>query len=307
MSSNPFRLGLFARLKQAASAETTSAAANALFGPTVDRHGKYFQGLKQDLNEADMDVLYRTYVSKIFLYTIGAFFLAMLGGGIYTLSVGATTYQIVRYSVGMPLAVSILVFAFMFMYPGQKAKRRKRAIDESLPFAVNHLSAIATSGIPPSSMFQLLSTFDEYGGISREAGEISRKVNVFGEDFTTAIREVAESSPSEEWSELLYGILSTVETGGNLEDYLKEKAEEALFEYKMEREKEIERLSTYASFYTAILIAAPVFLVTILSVMNLLGGQLMGFAIRDLMWMGVHVIIPVINTLFILFLGLKVD
>ncbi|MFB6147286.1 MAG: hypothetical protein ABEJ66_00225, partial [Candidatus Nanohaloarchaea archaeon] len=74
-----------------------------------------------------------------------------------------------------------------------------------------------------------------------------------------------------------------------------------------EREKEIERLSTYASFYTAILIAAPVFLVVILSVMNLLGGRLMGYAIRDLMWLGIHVVIPVINTLFIIFLAIKVD
>jgi hypothetical protein len=88
---------------------------------------------------------------------------------------------------------------------------------------------------------------------------------------------------------------------------LDQKAEEALFDYKMQREKEIERLSTYASFYTAILIAAPVFLVTILSVMNLLGGQLMGFAIKDLMWMGVHILIPSLNILFILFLGLKVN
>jgi len=102
-------------------------------------------------------------------------------------------------------------------------------------------------------------------------------------------------------------MLSTVETGGNMEDFMKSKADEALFDFKLEREKEIERLSTYASFYTAILIAAPVFLVVILSVMNLLGGQLMGFAIRDLMWMGVHIIIPVINTLFIIFLAFKVN
>jgi flagellar protein FlaJ len=156
-------------------------------------------------------------------------------------------------------------------------------------------------------MFELLNTFEEYGGISNEAGEISRRVNVFGEDLTTALRDVAERSPSDDWSEVLYGIISTVETGGSLKSYLQEKADEAIFEYNMEKEKEIERLSTYASFYTAILIAAPVFLVVTLAVMNLLGGQIAGFAIRDLMWMGVHVAIPVINSLFVIFLAITVD
>ncbi len=305
--SDPFQSSFRARIKRAMQTDNTAAAANALFGPTVDSHSEYFEDLKTDMKKAGMDVLFRTYVSKMFLYTIVTFILAMVSGIFYTFINSPAPQTALRLIVGMPFALSILVLGGMYMYPSQVAKRREKNIDENLPFALNHLSAIATSGIPPSSMFQLLQGFKEYEGIAQEAGEISRRVNVFGEDLTTALREVAERSPSEDWTEVLYGILSTVETGGNLDDFLKEQADEALFDYKMEREREIERLSTYASFYTAILIAAPVFLVVILAVMNLLGGQLMGFAIRDLMWLGVHIIIPVINILFIIFLTIKVD
>jgi flagellar protein FlaJ len=307
MSSDPFQSSIIGRIKRAGKTDSVSAAANALFGPTVDQNSEYFLDLKQSLQKADMDVLYRTYVSEIFLYTTFTLIIGIIGGSIYSITNGFGILKAMRYVFGMPLAIAIAVFGLMYVYPSQKAKRRKNNIEENLPFAMNHLSAIATSGIPPSSMFELLANFDEYGGISQEAEKVSRRVNAFGEDFTTALREVAERSPSDEWDEVLYGILSTVETGGSLEDFLKEKADEALFQFKIEREKEIERLSTYASFYTAILIAAPVFLVTILSVMNLLGGQILGFAIRDLMWIGVHVLIPILNTLFILFLGLKVN
>lgn len=307
MSDNPFKTSLSERLKRALNADSTAGAANALFGPTVDKYGDQFEDLKDDLKKANMDVLFRTYVSQIFLYSLMAFILGFIGGVIYTVINALPPLEAVRFIIGVPLGLAVVIGFVMYSYPSQKAKRRKKNIDNNLPFALNHLSAISTSGIPPSSMFQLLHQFKEYGGISEEAGEISRRVNVFGEDFTTALREVADNSPSEEWSEVLYGILSTVETGGSLEDFLKEKAEEALFEYKMEREREIEKISTYASFYTAILIAAPVFLVVILSVMNLLGGQLFGFAIRDLMWLGIHIVIPLINTLFVFFLTLKVE
>jgi len=306
-SGDPFSSSFFERLKQASQTENISAAANALYGPTVDTYGEYFEDIKTDLKQANMDVLYRTYVSKMFLYSTSIIVLGFMAGLLYSIQMGLPPIQLIRYTIGAPIAAGLLVFGAMYLYPSHKAKQRKKSIDTNLPFALNHLGAIATSGISPTAMFELLNTFEEYGGISNEAGEISRRVNVFGEDLTTALRDVAERSPSDDWSEVLYGIISTVETGGSLKSYLKEKADEAIFEYNMEKEKEIERLSTYASFYTAILIAAPVFLVVVLAVMNLLGGQIAGFAIRDLMWMGVHVIIPVINGLFVIFLAITVD
>ena len=307
MSSDPFNSSFIEKLKQASKTNNVSAAANALFGPTVDKYGEQFESLKGDLQEADMDVLYRTYVSKMFLYSSFGFILGMIGGVSYVLTGDITLTNMVRFGFGVPVSLALVIFGFMYLFPSQQAKRRKKRIDDNLPFALNHLGAIATSGIPPKSMFELLNPFEEYGGISEEAGEISRRVNVFGEDLTTALKQVAEKSPSDDWSEVLYGIVSTVETGGDLESYIQEKAEEAMFDYNQQRQKEIEKLSTYASFYTAILIAAPVFLVVILAVMNLLGGTIAGFAIRDLMFLGVHVLIPVINTLFVIFLALAVD
>ncbi|PSG99681.1 MAG: hypothetical protein BRC28_03455 [Nanohaloarchaea archaeon SW_4_43_9] len=307
MSSNPFNSGILERIKQAFETDNLDAAANAVFGPTVDKYGEELEDLKNDLQKADMDILYRTYVSKMFLYSSLAFILGLIAGISFIIYGSISAPEAVRYLFGVPLAFSLATFGFMYLYPSQKAKRRKKNIDENLPFALNHLGAIATSGIPPKSMFELLNTFDEYEGISDEAGEISRRVNVFGEDLTTALKQVAEKSPSEDWAEVLFGIVSTVETGGDLKSYLQEKSDEALFEYNQQRQREIQKLSTYASFYTAILIAAPVFLVVVLAVMNLLGGTIGGFAIQDLMWLGVHVIIPAINALFVVFLALTVD
>lgn len=305
--SNPFENSIAHRLSRAYKTENLDAAANALFGPTVDAYGEYFEDLKTDLRQANIDVLYRTYVSKMFLYATLASIFSIGAGLIYGIQNGAGILGLIRYTIGLPIVVFIAVFAIMYYFPSNRASKRRKQIDENLPFALNHLGAIATSGIPPSSMFELLNSFEEYGAISDEAGEVSRRVNVFGEDLTTALREIAERSPSDDWAEILYGIVSTVETGGNLESYLQEKADEALFEYNMEREKDIEKLSTYASFYTAILIAAPVFLVVVLAVMNLLGGTIAGYKIRDLMWMGVHVVIPGINALFVIFLSLTVE
>lgn len=307
MTGDPFRTGMVERLKRVSTADSTAAAANALFGSFVDSHSESFEGVKENLRMADINVLYRTYVAEMFLFSIVGSLVAMGAGLFYVHRTGFELLRALRLGFGMPVAVGVIIFFLMYMYPKQVAESRRKDIEKNLPFAINHLSAISTSGIPPSNMFELLSRFDEYGGIATEAEKVSRRVNAFGEDFTTALREVADRSPSQDWKDILYGILSTVETGGSLEDFLKQKAEEELFEYRIEKEKEIERISTYASFYTAILIAAPVFLVTVFSVMNLLSAQIAGFSIRNLMWIGVHIIIPTINLMFLLFLGLKVN
>lgn len=307
MSSNPFKSSFTERLAQAAKTDNMDAAANALFGPTVDRFKGKFEDLQKNIRESNMDILFRTYVAKMMLFSASGLVAGVFFGAIYAFSTGATLIKSIQYIVGFPIALSVSIFGFMYLYPSQRARSRQKEIDENLPFALNHLGAIATSGIPPKSMFELLNSFEEYGGISREAGEISRRVNVYGEDLTTALKEVAKKSPSDDWSEVLYGIISTVETGGDLKSFIKEKADESIFEYNQERQKEIEKLTTYASFYTALMIAAPVFLVVVLAIMNLLGGNIGGFAIRDLMWLGVHIIIPGLNLLFVVFLALTVD
>jgi len=84
--------------------------------------------------------------------------------------------------------------------------------------------------------------------------------------------------------------------------YLKNSAKEALFNYRLKREHYLSTLSTYADLYTAVMIAAPLFFISILSVMSLIGGKLMGMQITDAMKIGVYGVMPMLNILFILFL-----
>jgi len=64
----------------------------------------------------------------------------------------------------------------------------------------------------------------------------------------------------------------------------------------------MQTLSTYADFYTAVLIAAPLFFVSVLSVMSLVGGSVFGLSIPNAMRIGVYAMIPLMNIMFILFI-----
>ncbi len=307
--------GTVSRLRRAVRADTMAGAANALFGGVADRVGPYFSDLETDLEEADMRILFRTYLSQMFLAMT---FAAV--GALGLVAVLALTMELPLMLVGvltvfLPLTVMLFVFMVMYFRPSWRATHRARDINRNLPFALNHMSAVSGSGVPPSTMFQLLVNFDEYGEIASEAEKIVTRVDAFGEDVSTAIRDVAEHTPSDDLRDIFYGMVSTSETGGSLEDYLSERSERALFDYRIKREKEIKRLTTFASFYTAILVAAPLFLVTILAILEVIGGSVLGFPIKascgfigailgecpiGIIDIGAFILIPVLNVLFII-------
>ncbi|MCJ7478596.1 MAG: type II secretion system F family protein [Candidatus Nanohaloarchaeota archaeon QJJ-7] len=305
------------RIHRSLKAETFPGASNALFGGVSDILIDYLDDLEEDLQRANSDILHRTYISEILM------------GGLLALMAGLGISLVVTFTYSPPIVfglllilllpwvLALIVTAFMYVYPSWKARNRARDINRNLPFALNHMSAIAGSGVPPSSLFELLVKFEEYGEIATEADEMVTRVKVFGDDATTALRDVAQMTPSDDLREVFYGMVSTMETGGSLKDFLDERSDRALFNYRMRREKEIDRLSTFASFYTALLVAAPLFLVTILAVLETIGGGLFGYPIKSrcgfigalmgqcpmgVIDVGAFIAIPIANILFIIVL-----
>jgi flagellar protein FlaJ len=205
-------------------------------------------------------------------------------------------------SVFAPVMTSSVVFVILYLYPIQKSSSMRNSIDNSLPFALAHMSAIASSGIPPEFMFELLTGFGEYGEVSRQAGLIVRNIKTFGMSSVNAIADVANRTPSPAFRQVLMGMHSTIEKGGNLTTYLDEMSERSLFDYRIKRENYAKTLSTYADFYAAVLITAPIMMIVVLGVMSIIGGDIMGFAANDLIFLMTWVMVPLMNIAFIAFL-----
>ena len=284
------------------------AIATKLLGPLVDRYSQYFDLLKINLPKANIKVPFRVYLSLAFFLITVVFFLSFaLTFVIFTIFQRSLITRIF-YSVVTAMLITVLEFVFIFYYPIEKASGRRRNIETNLPFVITHMGALSESGIPPYVMFRLISAFKEYGEISKEMEKIVRNIDVFGLDPITAIKEVAERTPSEEFKQLLLGFITTTESGGNIKLYLKEVGQQAMFEWRSKREKFIRFLDTFSEFYTGILIAAPLFLISLLSVMAMIEPNVGGWSILDLTKISTYVIVPAINVGFILFLqGIEVE
>lgn len=272
-----------------------------LFGKTADRLSDNFLSLKQSLITADAKVLFRTYLCLMFFLSLIAFTVTFFMTLVFSIYMRLDIIFIILGLIIMPSFFASLTFFLIYAYPVSITQNRKRDIDANLPFAITHMAAVAESGAPPLTIFKILSKFKEYGEISREFGKITRNVEVFGLDEITALRQTITKSPSSEFKDVLEGMLTAIQTGGSLKGYLVEEAGKAMFEYTVRREKYNQLLSTYADLYTALLIAAPMIFVVVLSILSVLGGDVLGLTIDQLMTYGIGSLIA-LNAIFLIFL-----
>lgn len=262
----------------------------------------FFKKVYNNLRSANIKILSNTYVNMMVFYTGLALIISLIVGLAVSSFMGILSLTLFLKTLFTSIVISFVVFTLFYTYPTTRTASRRRSIDSNITFAIQHMSAVASSGVPPVNMFRLIASSTEYGEVSVETEKVVEYVELFGYDLITAIRSVAAVTPSSKLKEFLDGMISTVESGSELTKYLNEKANESLSTYQTERKRYIETIATYSDIYTGIMIAAPLFFIAALSLVNMLGGAIAGINVNTLITLGTYIIIPLLNIFFMIFL-----
>ena len=273
-----------------------------------------FQKLERDLVKANLDYAPTGYVSMILFTTI----LSMLIGGFLFLfflffNVEATAPFIARTADTIDVRfmkvfwilfiIPIGTFAAMYLYPSLERKSAEGKIDIELPFAAIHMAAISGSMINPIKIFEIVINTKEYPAIEKEFTKILNNINVYGSDLVGALKDGAKNTSSKKLSEMLNGLSTTINSGGDLPKFFDKRSQTLLFEYKINREKSSKAAETFMDIYISVVIAAPMVLMLLLMMMKIsgLGLNISVSAITLIMVLGV----TMINIVFITFLHVK--
>ena len=287
--------------------EDLKGLSTSWFGNIADRYPEEFSIVRDNLAKADIRITYRTYTSIVIFMSLLSFVFGVVISLAALSIIEIPLFLKIIYVFFVSVIFSLITFITLVFYPMQRASARKAEIENNLPFLLTHMGAVTESGIPPYVIFRLISQFAEYGEASKEIKKIVRNIDRFGIDPLTAVKNVAEKTPSDELKQVLLGFVTTTEAGGNLRTYLKIAGDQAVFNWRMKREKFLQQLTTYAEFYTGILIAAPLLIIALFAVMNIIQPTMAGYSIFDLMRLSIYILVPVLNIVFLLFLrGIEV-
>ncbi len=261
--------------------------------PKIEEHMTYFESTVLDLKKAGMKISILEYMSTALMTSILVFIIEFPMVFIITLFI--PNFSVIMgfiFSFSISIVFSVGIFFFFYMYPSMSSSSRKKSIDFSLPFATLYMATVSGGNAPPKAMFKILSKFAEYGEITKEATEITRNVEIFGMSLNEAIRRAADKSPSEEFKELLWGIDTTLTSGGNLSEYLHGKARIFIQNYKRMMKEYAQKISMMLEIYVTLIVVGSIFFIVVSSMMSAFGAGMMDMI--------------VIAQFFVIFLGLPV-
>ncbi len=175
--------------------------------------------------------------------------------------------------VPVPFVAGAMMYLLANVLPDLRATTRARDINAKLPYALNYLSTMAAAGATPEQVFSSLAKQPIYGSVAHEAAWVTRDVNLLGTDIVTALSRASERSSSAKWQDLLQGAITALTSGGDLKTYFAQKADQYTFENRQDQKRFLEGLGVLAESFVTVVVAAPLFLIVILSVMTSLGGS----------------------------------
>jgi len=265
----------------------------------VKKYPHFFNELNIKLRLANIQIFSSTYLSIAILSSLASILLTFI---IFFLLFLPKTFMGYFSLIIFSLVMPFLVFTGFYLYPQLIIGSRARAIKNEIPFALIHMSAVAGSGARLIDMFAMLLETKEYPALSREVKRLINYVNLLGYNLTTALKAVSQDTPSEEFRETLNGLASTIETGGDLKQYLRDKANDSLNTYRLTRKKYVDTVATYSEIYTAILIVAPLLFLIILAIISGIGqGEIAGVSIDAMQKIGIFFLLPLLNIGFLIF------
>ena len=239
-----------------------------------------FEPIKPLLHKADLFMPLEEYVATAlltitltlpFVFLITRLFLIDLYG---VIPIIATVLSI----IAMVIMAGVIMLGFI-IYPSYIVDNIKRNIELNIPYAATHMATVAGTGVPIYLIFKIIGDFPEYGEISKECRRIARNIQAFGYDTVTALSEVATETPSPSLKDLLWGIVAITRTGGDLRDFLIERARMYMENQKNLESEYLDSLELMAEMYTTLFVAGPVLVVVMGTIMGSMGSLPIGLEI----------------------------
>lgn len=245
--------------------------------------GKYFESrikegkmdnfdrvLKQSGYEGSIRLYLGMMVFGYILATVLTFLLSLVSI-LILVSANEDAMLLMILSIPGSMIICLIIPAYGVYYPKYKISERQRKIDSALPTIASYMSAMASSGVPPTEIFASMEEERISAEFSLEISRINRDIHILGLDILQAMRQAARRAPSDKLAGFFEGISATITSGGDLQFYLATETK-TLMKMKEEESKAIiEQLGVLSEIFMVLGVVAPLFFIIMVAIMSVLG------------------------------------
>lgn len=241
-------------------------------------------------------------MSRTEFYSQAAFivFLSVIIAAATDIIVIASNPHLAFLSLAISFLLVVAVLAIAMETPNTLIRTRRRRIDSVITIAAGFFATMSSADIPIDIIIRDLGESRQYGEISREARSIWIRTELFGMDIISSIKDSIKNSPSQRFSEFLQGIVTSVNSGGDLKQYFISKASQYQSELSTLIKHNSNSMGILAESFVTVGVAFPLILLIIVGIVAFLSPTSPGGLINFLIII-VALIIPVILAIFAYF------
>ena len=227
--------------------------------------------MQDNLSKAAVKITFEAYLGLMVFSTILSVGLGF-GVSLLIFSIRLPLIPAFVFSLVAAMTAGITVFGFCYVYPVLTISSKVRKIESNLPLTANFMAVLASSGMPPERIFRSLANVGDEFGVGEEMRRAIADTELMGLDLNDALRRASIRSASRKFGAMLDGIVTTSHMGGDLSSFLRDESEKAKKLRVTSMKSFLDSLAGMAEVYVSFMIALPLVLVVMLSVMSFLGG-----------------------------------
>jgi len=262
-----------------------------LIGKQVLKNQK-LEYIGDQLIKADMKLTSAVYLSVIIITGLITLFLSLLCFIIvFHFIIQSPSWML--YVLILTSITTTIAFTFLPFVVRSRISTRRVSIERELPFTLSELSILASTGLTPIRVFRSMIHRNEYTAMNFEFKKIIYKVDIDGKDIITAVSETAKETPSPTLREILWDIGNMIHQGGDLDVYLRNKADTTM-QLKRDLQKEFtEKLGTYSELYLSLVLIGVLFIAIASFILDAMGSNIAGISPGTLLLFLTFGLIPI--------------
>ena len=265
----------------------------SLFKNIVERYSYRLQPFRDFYEKTLTKTPFVVYMSTGILYsllsTLTTFGLALY---LHLSILKANVLIAIVASLILSIIVLLLSVALVLYYPVYKARARGSQIDVALLHTLSYMASIAAAGAPPEAVLEVTAETEDNKEVSYELKRIIADIELLGYDTITALTIASRKTPSKTLGMLLDGLKSVIITRGAVWEFLIFFFERIISERIAYLKQIINSIAVIAEVYITMMVAFPIIVVIMLSVMTLLGGFIGGLDPMLLIFVFIIVLLP---------------
>jgi flagellar protein FlaJ len=188
----------------------------------------------------------------------------------------------------------LIGFGSLVSIPYFRASARKREINVLLSDSISFMYALSVGGMNQLEILQAMAKADDtYGEVAKEFQSIVLETEYFDTDYRTAVRNQALQTPSDELAQFLTDMLSIINSGGDMTDFLEDQKDKHMRTAKQEQERMLDTLELFGEMYMTLSLF-PLLLIIILVIMGMMGDSQ-----TQLLLGTVYLLIPMVGAGFL--------